>query len=166
MRRLVSVALVAAALAVTAPAAHAATAPSSPEAPEASGAPAATERRSARAAALRAVRKVIHGDLVVLRPDGTTQAVTIDRGQVTAVTDDSITIERPDGVGVTAALTDETRFRGFSREKLEPGVPALVVHADGSAIRVVTHPRRARCAEHPAACRRVADRRAGARNGS
>src|SRR5437899_8921934 len=83
---------------------------------------------------LRPLRRVVHGDLIVRTKDGF-ENVTVDRGKVTAVSASSITIERPDGVSVTKAVTAETKFRGVdSVEHVERGKGALVVSKGNNAV--------------------------------
>jgi hypothetical protein len=80
------------------------------------------------------LRRVVHGDLIVRTKDGF-ENVTVDRGKVTAVSASSITIERPDGVSVTKAVTAETKFRGVdSVEHVERGKGALVVSKGNNAV--------------------------------
>jgi hypothetical protein len=80
------------------------------------------------------LRRAVHGDLVVRTKDGF-ENVTFDRGKVTAASTSSITIERPDGVSVTKAVTAETKFKGVdSAEHVEPGKGALVVSKGDNAV--------------------------------
>lgn len=79
----------------------------------------------------RLARRVVHGDLIVRGKDGF-QNVTVDRGKLTAKSDDSITIARPDGVNVTLKLTGQTKVRG----ELEVGKPTVAMSQDGTALRV------------------------------
>ena len=80
------------------------------------------------------LRRAVHGDLVVRTKDGF-ENVSFDRGKVTAASASSITIERPDGVSVTKAVTPETRFKGIdSADQLEPGKGALVVSKGDGAV--------------------------------
>ena len=80
------------------------------------------------------LRRAVHGDLVVRTKAGF-QNVSVDRGKVTAVSASSITIERPDGVSVTKAITSATRFKGVdSAEHVESGKGALVVSKGDTAV--------------------------------
>ncbi|MBI2169717.1 MAG: hypothetical protein HYU28_09510, partial [Actinobacteria bacterium] len=95
----------------------------------------------------------IHGELIVPEPpeDESEQAgeepdedaeptfrnVVLDAGEVTAISDDSISLERPDGEEVTVGLTDDTKMR----EAPEEGDRAVVVaDEDGNALRVMYRP--------------------------
>jgi hypothetical protein len=80
------------------------------------------------------LRRAVHGDLIVRTKAGF-ENVTVDRGKVTAVSATSITIERPDGVSVTKAVTSDTRFRGVdAAEQVERGKGALVVSKGNTAV--------------------------------
>jgi hypothetical protein len=96
--------------------------------------------RSDRPERPRPLFGAIHGELVVPAPQqpGGYRQVVFDRGRLTSLTGDAITLERPDGRSVGAAVTAETGFHGTPREQLEPGDPVLVVHAGGAALRVVS----------------------------
>ena len=81
--------------------------------------------------------RAIHGDLIVRGENGQWENVTVDRGTVTAITESSIEIERPDGKKVTAALDENTRY-GPDRDRtdIQTGQPAMVVQKDGKAVMV------------------------------
>ena len=80
--------------------------------------------------ASRRARRVVHSEAKVRVPDGFA-LVTVDQGKVTAVGDDSITIERADGEKVTATTTDETKIckdgQPSSLDKIEVGDHARLV---------------------------------------
>jgi hypothetical protein len=82
-------------------------------------------------------RGAVHGNLLVLGEDGGTKTVTFDRGKVTAIDGTSITIERPDGVSVSKAISDQTAFKGKNRDELQPGTGVIVVSDGDTAPRVV-----------------------------
>jgi hypothetical protein len=65
--------------------------------------------------------------------------VDFDRGQVTDVAADHVTLARPDGKSVTLKLTPDTRYRGVATwSDLQKDKPAAVVsNADGTARQVV-----------------------------
>ena len=95
------------------------------------------------------VERAVHGDLIVpVRPaDGdanatpTFETVQFDRGKVVTATDESLTLERPDGKQVTVALNGDTKFKGVSKgSELTAGSPVFVVSKDGVA-RTVGQPR-------------------------
>ena len=109
--------------------AYAADSPSS--APPSASAPAAPHPSQDRRGPLR---RAVHGDLIVRTKAGF-ENVTVDRGKVTAVSATSITIERPDGVSVTKAVTSDTRSRGVdAAEQVEQGKGALVVSKGNTAV--------------------------------
>ena len=84
------------------------------------------------------LKGAIHGDLLVRSKDGSTHTVTFDRGKVGSLSASSITIQRPDGVSVTDALTDRTVFNGTPRDQLTSGTPVIVVSDGHTATHVVT----------------------------
>lgn len=84
------------------------------------------------------LKGAIHGDLLVRGEDGSTRTVTFDRGKVTALSEGSITIERPDGVSVSKNLTDRTVFNGTPRAELQPGAAVVVVSSGDTAERVLS----------------------------
>lgn len=144
-RRLVAGLIVAVGLA-TAGAAYAGGQPADPAV--ASDSAAATPGRAEKAGRPGAGRAgvlkgAIHGELLLRAEDGSTRTVTFDRGKVTAVSGDSITIERPDGVSVAKGLTDRTVFNGTPRDKLEPGMAVAVISAGDTAERVLSKGARA-----------------------
>lgn len=96
----------------------------------------------------------IHGELVVPEPpeegeegdegdaEGarTFETVVLDAGEVTAVDDDSLTLERPDGESVTVRITDDTKMR----EAPEEGDHVRVIaDDDGNARAILARPERA-----------------------
>jgi hypothetical protein len=82
-----------------------------------------------------------HGVIEVkIRDDGghaTWQTVTFDRGKVSTVTQDSITLARPDGQSVTLKLADSTRYHGVTGWRdLKTQKGAIVISRDGTATQV------------------------------
>jgi hypothetical protein len=82
-----------------------------------------------------------HGVIEVkIRDDGgraTWQTVTFDRGKVSTVTQDSITLARPDGQSVTLKLADSTRYHGVTGwPALKTQKGAIVISRDGTATQV------------------------------
>ena len=78
--------------------------------------------------------RAVHGNLIVRAQDGTFENVAFDRGTLTAVSDSSLTLQRPDGVDVTVKLDGDTRYRGVENAAaLRKGEPAAVVSKDGTA---------------------------------
>ena len=80
------------------------------------------------------LRRVVHGDLVVRGKDGF-QNVTYDRGKEDGVSDNTLTITRPDGKKVSVKLTSDTKYKGVKdASQLQAGRPTLVVSKDGNAL--------------------------------
>jgi hypothetical protein len=95
------------------------------------------------------LRRAVHGDLVVRGKAGF-ENVTFDRGTLTSVDGNRLTIARPDGPSVTVTLTDATRYRGVAgKDALVTGKPTMVVSKDGNAL-MVGQPK-----ERPAASNRA-----------
>lgn len=106
------------------------TAPSGQQAPAAQG----KGRRAGQANGI--LRRVVHGDLVVRGKDGF-QNVTYDRGTENGVSDNTLTITRPDGKQVSVKLTSTTRYRGVKdASQLQTGKQTLVLSKDGNALMV------------------------------
>ena len=64
----------------------------------------------------------------------TWQTFTFDRGKVTTVTADQITLARPDGVSVTLTITPTTKYRGVtSWSEITTAKRATVVSQNGTA---------------------------------
>jgi hypothetical protein len=71
---------------------------------------------------------------VVVRGREGFENVTFDKGEVVRHGATSVTLKRPDGVEVTKAVNDDTRFRGIgSADELVDGRPALVVSKGDTA---------------------------------
>ena len=90
-----------------------------------------------RAAALG---RAAHADLVVPKKDaeGQWEAVQVDRGKVTAVSADSISLQRPDGPTVTLKVVAATKRKGAGQvADLAVGREVVVVSAGGEARSVV-----------------------------
>jgi hypothetical protein len=102
--------------------------------------PAAAQGGAARAGGVKAgvLKGAIHGDLLVRAEDGSTRNVTFDKGKVTAISEESITVERPDGISVSKRLTDQTTFKGVARDQLQPGAAVVVVSSGDTAERVIS----------------------------
>lgn len=76
---------------------------------------------------------------VEIRRDGKWVTVDLDRGNVTAASTSSLTLDRPDGQSVTFRLTSSTKFRGkeaTSAPALKTGVRAVVISENGTATTV------------------------------
>lgn len=82
--------------------------------------------------------RTVHGELIVRNREGAFEKVMVDRGSVTAVGADSITLRRPDDVDVTVELDDQTRYVGVDgASAVQKDRPAMVVSKDGAATMVM-----------------------------
>ncbi|TDD23063.1 hypothetical protein E1218_18495 [Kribbella turkmenica] len=79
----------------------------------------------------------LHGEFVVKKDDGTYQTVATQRGEVTAVSKDSITVKSEDGYSRTYTLTEDTLVNaardGIDDVKTGNTVMVTAVVADGKA---------------------------------
>jgi hypothetical protein len=133
-RRIVAAVIVAAGLAT----AGIAYAESQPADPSVGSTPPAAAKAGGRAGGPGVLKGAIHGDLLVRGDNGSTRTVTFDRGKITAISTGSITIERPDGVSVSKALTGQTVFNGTPRDQLQAGTGVIVVSSGDTAERVLS----------------------------
>lgn len=79
----------------------------------------------------------VHGQLIVRTKDGAFEEVTFDRGTLTSVEGDTLTITRPDDKTVKVTVNDATKFHGAANTgELKTGRPIMVVSKDGVATRV------------------------------
>ncbi len=138
MRRHLTAGLIVAAGLATAGVAYAGSQPADPSVAStpAAAAPAGAPKAARPGAGV--LKGAIHGELLVLGEDGSTRTVTFDRGKVTALSEGSITIERPDGVSVSKNLTDATVFNGTPRAELQSGAAVVVVSSGDTAERVLS----------------------------
>jgi hypothetical protein len=83
----------------------------------------------------------VHAEISLIKANGTTDAFVVDRGQVTAESDSSITLKRKDGPSVTLGLSADTRVRG----DIQVGKGAVVFSRGGTAFAVLA-PRAAKAA--------------------
>ncbi|MEG3634441.1 hypothetical protein V5O40_11670 [Micromonospora sp. S2-005] len=67
------------------------------------------EWRKRRAARVLLRKNTLHGDVVVQTKDGGTKTVSVQRGEVTALTDDKVTVKSTDGFTRTWTFTDDLR---------------------------------------------------------
>jgi hypothetical protein len=78
----------------------------------------------------------VHGDLIVRSKNGF-QNVTYDRGKEDGVSNNTLTITRPDGKQVSVKLTSTTRYRGVKdASQLQAGNQTLILSKDGNALMV------------------------------
>ncbi len=79
----------------------------------------------------------LHGEFVVKKDDGTYQTVATQRGEVTAVSQDSITVKSEDGYSRTYTITEDTLVNaardGIDDVKTGNTVTVSAVVADGKA---------------------------------
>lgn len=75
----------------------------------------------------------VHADISLIRANGSTDAFTVDRGEVTAKTQTSVTLLRKDGVSVTLGLGADTKVRGA----IEVGKGAVAFSRGGTAFAVL-----------------------------
>ena len=84
------------------------------------------------------LQATVRADLTIVKRDGTTVLVHYERGEITAVSDTSITIKGRDGKGATFAVTKDTHVRANGHpakiSDLEVGDRAMVfgTSADGT----------------------------------
>lgn len=84
--------------------------------------------------------RAAHADLVVPKRDaeGQWETIQVDRGKVTAVSADSISLERPDGPTVTVKVVAGTKVQGVEKvTDLAVGREVVVVSAGGEARSIV-----------------------------
>jgi hypothetical protein len=107
----------------------------------ASPAPAAASAQAAAKASgrgLALLRRADHGDVEV-SVKGTTgtptwKTVTFDRGQVTDVAADHITLARPDDKSVTLKINGDTKYKGItSWQQVTKAQGAIVISENGNA---------------------------------
>ena len=133
-RRLAAAAIVGTAL-VAGGGAAAFAATTRPSSPAASSTTTSALKHSPRRSLLS---RADHATLEVRR-HGQWVLITVDRGNVTAVSATSITLARPDGRSVTIALAPGTKYRGkeaSSATGLKTGVRARVTSMNGTALAV------------------------------
>ena len=94
------------------------------------------------AKALRLARRAVHGDIVVKAKDGTYVSVTFDRGTVSAASDTSVTLQRPDtDQPVTFTVDANTKVHGVaSAAALQSGKDAVVISRAGTATQILQRP--------------------------
>jgi hypothetical protein len=78
-------------------------------------------------------RAGVHADVSLIRADGTTDAFAVDRGQVTASSPTSVTLQRRDGKSVTLAITTDTKVRG----QIQVNRGALAFSRGGTAFHIL-----------------------------
>jgi hypothetical protein len=76
---------------------------------------------------------VVHVDATIIRADGSTEKVTLDRGEVTALTTTSLTIKRVDGQSLTFPVQVGAKVRG----RLILGRQVIVMSSSGMAVSIL-----------------------------
>jgi hypothetical protein len=87
-----------------------------------------------------ALGRAAHADLVVPKrgAEGQWETIQVDRGKVTAVSAESISLQRPDGPTVTLKVVAATRLQGAEKvTDLAVGRQVVVVSAGGEARSIV-----------------------------
>jgi len=75
----------------------------------------------------------VHAEISLIKANGTTDAFVVDRGNVTAESASSVTLERKDGKSVTLGLTADTKIRG----DIQVDKGAIVFSRGGTAFAVL-----------------------------
>ena len=75
----------------------------------------------------------VHADVKLIKADGSSDAFSFDRGQVTAASDTSVTVKRADGPSVTKSISADTKLRG----KLAVGGRAAVFSKGSAATAIL-----------------------------
>lgn len=75
----------------------------------------------------------VHTEISLIKADGTKDAFVVDRGQVTASSDKSVTLERKDGKSVTLGLNADTKVVG----QIQADKGAVVFSRGGTAFAVI-----------------------------
>ena len=75
----------------------------------------------------------VHADVKLVKGDGSSDAFSFDRGDVTAASSASVTIKRADGPSVTKSISADTKLRG----KLAVGGKAAVFSRDSAAFAIL-----------------------------
>jgi hypothetical protein len=116
--------------------------------------PAAGKAAGKAGAGLGILRRADHGDAEI-KVKGTNGAaatwvtVTFDRGQVSSVAADHITLARPDGQSVTLKIDGNTKYHGVtSWQQVKTNEPAVVISRAGTATQIL---QKAAAAAAPAA---------------
>lgn len=75
----------------------------------------------------------VHTEISLIKADGSTDAFVVDRGQVTAESESSVTLERKDGKSVKLGLNADTKIRG----DIQVDKGAIVFSRGGTAFAVL-----------------------------
>lgn len=88
---------------------------------------------------VRTLSHTVHAELVVHTKSGYV-TVDVDKGTLTSASTTSLSLQRPDGPSVSAAVTSSTRFFGVPESKLARGDRTLMVQTGGNAVLVLSAP--------------------------
>jgi len=69
-------------------------------------------QRLGRLKAKKGLFGAVHADVKLIKADGSSDAFSFDRGDVTAASDTSVTVKRADGPSVTKSISADTKLRG------------------------------------------------------
>ena len=89
--------------------------------------------RLARLKAKKGLMGAVHADVKVIKADGSSNAFSFDRGEVTAASSTSVTVKRADGPSVTKSISADTKLRG----KLAVGGKAAVFSKGSAATAIL-----------------------------
>ena len=89
--------------------------------------------RLARLKAKKGLMGAVHADVKLIKADGSSNAFSFDRGQVTAASETSVTVKRADGPSVTKSISADTKLRG----KLAVGGKAAVFSKGSAATAIL-----------------------------
>jgi hypothetical protein len=89
--------------------------------------------RLASLKAKKGLMGAVHADVKLIKADGSSNAFSFDRGQVTAASDTSVTVKRADGPSVTKSISADTKLRG----KLAVGGRAAVFSKGSAATAIL-----------------------------
>ena len=90
-------------------------------------------QRLARLKAKKGLMGAVHADVKLIKADGSSNAFSFDRGEVTAASDTSVTVKRADGPSVTKSISADTKLRG----KLAVGGRAAVFSKGSAATAIL-----------------------------
>jgi hypothetical protein len=90
-------------------------------------------QRMARLKARKGLFGAVHADVKLIKADGSSDAFSFDRGEVTAASETSVTIKRADGPSVTKSISADTKLRG----KLAVGGRAAVFSKGSAATAIL-----------------------------
>jgi hypothetical protein len=81
------------------------------------------------------LQRAEHAELIVRTKTGF-QTIDMDRGTISSISPSSISLTRPDGVVVSAAISSTTKFGGLTQAQVAVGDKAAVIQSSGTAISI------------------------------